>query len=227
MIEDSNKRLRLIELVMVIAVAFSTSIVKSVYTLLLNIPLEFPKDTNLFFISDITHELSAVIVLVYILFRQGNTIKTIGFVYSLKDILHSFGLIIVSIISAYLFKYIMYYLNLVEINSFPNNVEFIYSKVTVFYLIFVLINPIFEELIVRGFVITEVLYMTGKGYVAVIASVLIQISYHLYQGFVPALNLGAIFLVYSLYFLKFKRLIPVIIAHAFFDILSVVIYGSR
>lgn len=81
----------------------------------------------------------------------------------------------------------------------------------------VLLNPFFEEWIVRGFVIREVEALSGQLWKAVAASVLIQVAYHTYQGPLNALALAANFLVYSLYYARTRRILPVILAHFYVD----------
>lgn len=85
-------------------------------------------------------------------------------------------------------------------------------------LLFTLVNPFFEEMIVRGFVISELCFLTGKGVLATAASVLLQTSYHLYQGIPNAITDGFVFLLFSVFYLKTRRLWPVIIAHLLWDL---------
>ena len=60
--------------------------------------------------------------------------------------------------------------------------------VTVGAVTWVIINPFFEELLVR--------WLTQSGALAVLVSVAIQTFYHLYQGVPAALGHGATFLVF-------------------------------
>jgi membrane protease YdiL (CAAX protease family) len=84
----------------------------------------------------------------------------------------------------------------------------------------VLVNPFFEEWIVRGFVIREVDALTGAAWKAVAASVLLQVAYHTYQGPLPALSLAANFLVWSVYYARTRRILPVILAHLYLDLFA-------
>lgn len=88
------------------------------------------------------------------------------------------------------------------------------------------INPFYEEIIVRAYTISEVKCLTGSNYLAIILSIVIQTSYHLYQGLSSALMLAVMFLVYSLYYVKSKRIMPVIIAHMYFDFMALIRYSS-
>jgi membrane protease YdiL (CAAX protease family) len=74
---------------------------------------------------------------------------------------------------------------------------------------------------VRAYLISEVQFFTGSSSLAVLASVVIQSSYHLYQGVVPAFLTTSVFTVFSLYYIRTRRITPVIIAHMVFDFVAV------
>ena len=86
-------------------------------------------------------------------------------------------------------------------------------------LCFVVVNPIFEEMIVRGYLMSETIVLTGNTTLAVLLSSLLQTSYHLYQGLPYALGLGLVFLVFSIYFARTRRILPILVAHFLADFL--------
>ncbi|HET8965609.1 MAG TPA: CPBP family intramembrane glutamic endopeptidase, partial [Candidatus Acidoferrum sp.] len=86
---------------------------------------------------------------------------------------------------------------------------------------YVLLNPFFEELIVRAYLMTAVLELTGSSALAVMASVLVQTSYHLYYGWVGAISIAFMFLAFAIVFLKTRRALPVIFAHGLIDIYGI------
>lgn len=69
---------------------------------------------------------------------------------------------------------------------------------------------------------TEVVELTGSTTLAVVLSVAIQSSYHLYYGWVGALALACQFLIFSLYYARWRQALPIIIAHGFFDITTLI-----
>jgi membrane protease YdiL (CAAX protease family) len=83
---------------------------------------------------------------------------------------------------------------------------------------FSLLNPFFEELIVRAYLMTEVMELTGSSTLAVALSVGVQFSYHLYYGWVGAISLSFFFLVFALYYVRSSCALPVIVAHGFVDV---------
>jgi membrane protease YdiL (CAAX protease family) len=93
--------------------------------------------------------------------------------------------------------------------------------------VFQFINPFFEELVARAYVMTEVKQLTNSSLAAIVVSTSIQTSYHLYQGIPNALAVGATFLVFSIFFAATKRIAPVIIAHLVTDVLSTAYYFLR
>jgi len=89
------------------------------------------------------------------------------------------------------------------------------------------LNPFHEELLVRAFLITEVEGLYRSTTLAVIMSVALQTSYHLYQGLPAALSHIPTFLVFSLYYVRTRRILPVIIAHLVMDVLALGIYAQQ
>lgn len=85
-----------------------------------------------------------------------------------------------------------------------------------------LLNPFFEELIVRAYLMTEIKDLTGSWIPAVALSVIIQGSYHLYYGWEGAIALSFQFLVFAIYYARTRRATPIIFAHAVFDIYGLV-----
>jgi len=77
-----------------------------------------------------------------------------------------------------------------------------------------LINGFFEELIVRAYVMTEVIRLTQKVWLAVVISVSLQISYHFYQGIPFALSHIPIFTLFALFYARTRCILPVAIAHS-------------
>jgi membrane protease YdiL (CAAX protease family) len=87
-------------------------------------------------------------------------------------------------------------------------------------LLMMVVNPFFEELLVRAYLMTEIEYLTGNINIAIVVSVLLQTSYHYYQGAVAPLFLSIGFMFFSFYYAKNRRITPVILAHMYFDLLA-------
>jgi len=68
---------------------------------------------------------------------------------------------------------------------------------------------------------------SNKTSVAVGVSVAIQMFYHLYQGMLSSMVfLMPMFLAFSLYYVRRRRVTPVIVAHLFFDLVGLVQYSK-
>jgi membrane protease YdiL (CAAX protease family) len=91
-------------------------------------------------------------------------------------------------------------------------------------------NAILEEVIMLGFLYTRLRQLTWRGAnlawpVIIIVSALIRGSYHLYQGFggfAGNLIMGVIF---GLIYLKWKRVMPLVVTHTLLDISAFVGYS--
>jgi membrane protease YdiL (CAAX protease family) len=93
--------------------------------------------------------------------------------------------------------------------------------------LYVLLNPFYEELLVRAFLISEMEAIYRGTALAVLASVALQTSYHLYQGLPMALSHIPAFLLFSLYFVRTRRILPVIFAHMLMDVSALAVYFYR
>lgn len=83
---------------------------------------------------------------------------------------------------------------------------------------FITVNPMFEEMLVRAFLMSETRALTGSTAIAVAVSTVLQASYHVYQGIPYALAAAVIFLIFSLYYAHSRRILPVIVAHFIWDL---------
>jgi uncharacterized protein len=77
------------------------------------------------------------------------------------------------------------------------------------------INPVFEEVFVCGYVIAA-LQKSGNPWAGVHVSVAIRLLYHLYQGAI-AIGVVPFGLIFALWYRRTGRLWPVIVAHAVTD----------
>lgn len=101
------------------------------------------------------------------------------------------------------------------------------NKVVVLAMLAQFINPFFEELIVRAYLMTEVKALTHNVRLAIILSTVLQTSYHFYQGVPSAMGVGAMFLISSIYYAKTNRITPIILAHFYSDILATMHYAAN
>jgi len=84
-----------------------------------------------------------------------------------------------------------------------------------------LVNAVFEEVLVAGYVITALKETRGLWF-AVNTSAAIRVSYHLYQGSLGVITVLPLALIFGYWYARTSRMWPLIIAHAGIDIVSLV-----
>ncbi|MFC7529140.1 CPBP family intramembrane glutamic endopeptidase [Actinoplanes sp. GCM10030250] len=85
-------------------------------------------------------------------------------------------------------------------------------------------NAVLEEIVVVGYLMTR-LRQNGMSTVWIIAcSAVLRGSYHLYQGFGAFVGNAVMGVVFALFFLKTKRVMPLIVAHTILDVAAFVGY---
>jgi membrane protease YdiL (CAAX protease family) len=228
--DQNSKTYRALELYLVIGVAFAAPIFAAIYSLLSGPSAQSSQGLGVFVFYGLIYELLALAVMAYVLSRQGRGLKEIGLSFSWKDVPVSLFLLVVAYAAFYICYAVILYGYYVAVGrpfaQAARSQTYIDAGIAVGTILFVILNPIYEELIARAFIISEVTYLTGSSLLAVLVSVVIQALYHLYQGVPAALALGASFLVFSVYYAKYKRIAPVILAHLYLDMFAL-FYASR
>jgi membrane protease YdiL (CAAX protease family) len=184
---------------------------------------------SLFYIVGIAFELANVGLLIWILRSQGRSLRDIGLAPSWKDVPKSILLAVVSYSFLYLGMMVLfygYYFTTGRVLDYEaKNIDALGLSLSPVLIVFIVINPFFEELIARAYLMTEVVSLSGSRVLAVIVSAGLQAAYHLYQGGPSAFAIFLMFLVFSLYFARSKRIFPVILAHLYFDLLALFQYA--
>jgi membrane protease YdiL (CAAX protease family) len=219
---------RLAGLLLVCFVAFAYPLLNSTLYFLLGSgvrPRSFaPGEVSFWFYFGIITELIALLVLVLVLRRQRRTLRHLRLSFTWKDLpeslLLAIGTYIVFVQFYVLLFYIYYAVTGRAVDATPQNIEHLKTKITLAAVLLMLVNPFYEELIARAYVITEVQFLTGSRLLALVASVTLQSAYHLYQGVVSASMLAVMFAIFSVYFIMRRKILPIILAHMYFDFLA-------
>jgi membrane protease YdiL (CAAX protease family) len=85
-------------------------------------------------------------------------------------------------------------------------------------------NAVLEEVIVVGYLITRLRQFGLRLWQVVALSAVLRGSYHLYQGFGAFVGNAVMGVVFALFFLRFKRVMPLIVAHTLLDTVAFVGY---
>jgi membrane protease YdiL (CAAX protease family) len=86
-------------------------------------------------------------------------------------------------------------------------------------------NAILEEVVVVGYLMIRLRQLGWRPPAIVASSALLRGSYHLYQGFGGFLGNAAMGVVFALFFRRFRRVGPLVIAHTVLDTVAFVGYA--
>jgi uncharacterized protein len=86
-------------------------------------------------------------------------------------------------------------------------------------------NAVLEEIVVVGYLLTRLRELGRSTVFAVATSALLRGSYHLYQGFGAFAGNAIMGVVFALFFLRTRRIAPLVVAHSILDIVSFVGYA--
>jgi membrane protease YdiL (CAAX protease family) len=230
----TDRNIRIFEVILICTIAFSGSILTSTYSFLGNSSGSSSGNSN-WATWDWTirtlREASALGLLWYVLMRHGKSFRDLGLMWTRKD----FGwAIILCVVGSLAFRAVydtIYFAGLTTVShkasvAYVGNVLF-GGGIFFTTILFQFLNPFFEELIVRAYVMTEVKQLTNNATKAIIISTLLQTSYHFYQGVSVAIGHMATFLIFSIFYAKTNRITPIILAHLYYDVSGTLWYMFR
>jgi|LSQX01.1.fsa_nt_gb membrane protease YdiL (CAAX protease family) len=224
----SEKQEKIMELVLVISLAVLPSLFSALFAYLGLVDMNYSSSNiHAIHILQIINQIIILAVFFYVLYRQGRGPEYIGLSFSWKDIFTGLALAVIAYIAAFFAGFmIIFYSALLgfELNVEPQNIEmFSTGPLSILLLILFIVNSFYEELIVRAYFINEMESFTNNTALAVSLCVIIQTSYHIYQGIISLFVIATLFTVFSLYYIKKRRIMPVIFAHTYYNILSAVL----
>lgn len=218
---SATSAVRWFELCLVMLVVFGNSILSAIYMLRGGAASVGGVD-NLRWTMKIVEEVAALLLLGYVLSRRGKRIRDLGLRWSWRDLVRGRVIFIATFVTYYISSYLLAWVHHAFIHEAAAGVSArqAFGHPSLMMGVMFLINPFFEELIVRAYLMTEVRALTGSWTLAVVASTAVQTSYHLYYGWVSALAMGVTFLMMSIYFARTGRATPVIFSRSLSDWIS-------
>ena len=178
---------------------------------------------NIWWTIMLLREIPGLLLLGFVLRRRKLRIRDLGLRWSIRDLVTG-GLVALASYGAFEVGYFvlnaMHQLLFGSMAHRPSELS-LFGHTTVMMAVFSLVNPFFEELIVRAYLMTEVKALTGSWTLAAVLSTAVQTSYHLYYGWTMALALGCQFLVFSIYYARSRKATPLVFAHGVFDWIGV------
>jgi membrane protease YdiL (CAAX protease family) len=209
------------DLGLVLMVAFAMSILSSIFRAFHLQPLNY---SNAQIFLGIVDEIIPLTLLFVLLKRQNRSLKDLGFNFRWTDLPKAAGLTAAGFLGMYIgFMVLRTLYYLLTLHSFSDSGPRNDFSATSMWLIlpFMFVNGFHEEVIVRGYLMTEWIELRGSAAVAAIISLLVQTSYHLYYGVFGALTIGCGLSIFALYYAKSRRLMPVVLAHILWDVITV------
>jgi membrane protease YdiL (CAAX protease family) len=227
-LSGADRKLRFIEVALVCAIAFGGSLLASAWVLFFGDSGQTSESSaTLRWMYSGLQEVSALVLVWYFLKLRNKSFLDLGFYRRLKDVGWSIGLLVAGSMAFYT-VYAAIYLTGLATNHNAASAQVAdsifgggISGVTI---LFMFLNPFFEELIVRAYLMTEIKHLTKSSALAIAVSTGLQASYHLYQGVPLAIATGAMFLIFSIYYSKTNRIFPIILAHLYCDVGSTLWY---
>jgi membrane protease YdiL (CAAX protease family) len=201
-------------------VAFGSPLLNSLY-LLHSGPRLSGQMSDLGSLASTVHEIAGLLLVGYILARHGLRFRDLGLQWSLGDVGRGLILTIASLVCYVIGVLVLQgiHYSIYRTLAVGHSARSFFGTPSMFAVVpFVLLNPFFEELIVRAYLMTEIVEITGSAPLAIVVSVGIQAVYHLYYGWLTAVALAFQFFVFGLYYARSRRALPIVVAHAAFDL---------
>lgn len=168
------------------------------------------------------HEIGILLLLGYFLWSNGRSFRDIGFHWSWRHAAVGLLLFLVALPTFLVGSGILHLGYRLILGAAPPVVDArqIFGHIPWMALPFTLMNPFFEELVVRAYLMTELGELTGSIWIGAAVSLVLQTSYHIYYGWLGALSVGVLFLVFTIYFAIWRKALPLVIAHGIDDLIG-------
>lgn len=229
----TERQFCIFEILLVCTIAFGSSILASGHFLLFgNLGQSGSGSTGAYtWLYRCVFEASALGLLWYVLIRRKKTFSSLGLAWEWKDIGRSIVLMVIGCAAYYTVYAGLSYTGLAAVAHKTSSDQvagrLFGGGVSLATFLFLFLNPFFEELIVRAYLITEIKLLSNSTVKAIVVSTVLQTSYHFYQGVPLAFSYSVTFLIYSIYYAKTNRIAPIILAHLYCDVGSTLLYMFR
>jgi membrane protease YdiL (CAAX protease family) len=214
------------EVLLVLLVAFGITVPHSLWALLSpeSLANRAPPITNQALHRTVIYELGVMVILVPFLRARGWTRERLGIRPTAKDSLWGVGIVL-----AYYAGFVVLVTLIADV--WPQTVlaasrmrltqgPFDWPSITVASVV----NPVFEEVFVCGYVITALKERFGTT-TAVNVSAGIRVFYHFYQGALGVLGIAPMALLFAYWYARTGRLWPLIVAHALEDFTALALHA--
>lgn len=223
-----SERTRKLEVGLVCLVVIAPMILRGYIGYVLGSPSHLSAP-NLSHLLTMTSELGGLALVAYVLSRSARTFASLGLQWRTRDLFYGAAL---GVAHRFVYGWAAFYLTLAYFwwtggYYYRPNTGFLFDGNIAVLVIQLACVPFFEEIIVRGYLTHEFAELSGSIWFATFLSVMIQASYHIYQGPVAALSHIAAFSVSGIYYARTRNLLPCIVAHGVVDFTTMFIHLSR
>lgn len=214
---DQNQSIS--EIVIVLSIAFGYSILSSIAIFFSSGPVVAITQEGISFL--LVYEIIILTILGFYLIRKGWTLEKLGLDFKYKQIISG----VVLGLGIFGLNYILINLLLTLSPKFQElfSASIVSSNINIIAILSLsIINPIFEEVFVCAYVIQSIEKLKGTSF-AINTSIVLRLSYHLYQGLPRMVFIIPLALVFSFWYEKTRKLWTLIIAHAILDFLALIL----
>jgi len=166
-------------------------------------------------VASIINCLAGVLLVVYLLHTRGETAWRFGFRVHLSIVPISLLLVVIALAAWSVTSLVARALD--TLGTYPGLVrdhnQMALAVPPIVLLVRIVASSVFEETVVRAYLMTRLEDLGWRTGWAVVVCTLIQASYHTYQGFAVAGTYVPMFLVFSLYYARYRNLCTLILAH--------------
>jgi membrane protease YdiL (CAAX protease family) len=155
----------------------------------------------------------------YVLFARGETPADIGFRPGLRPVLESLPLTLAAYAGALAVVLALHGAVMAGAETQRARTAFMTTSPWLA-LVYVFVGPLFEETIVRAYLMTRLLAFGMSVTTVVLATAVLQTAYHTYQGLAWSLVYLPIFLVFATYFAWRRNAVTPAVSHVTIDLVS-------
>ena len=163
--------------------------------------------------------LLGLVLVSYVLYARGETPADIGFRLRWRAVLEAFVLVLVGYAAVMVTALTLRDAILADVPMQRARTAFLVTSTPLSF-IYVVAGPLFEETVVRAYLMSRLTMLGLSAPTVVLVSAVVQTAYHTYQGLAFALTYLPLFLVFAVYFAWQRNAVAPALAHVIIDVVS-------
>jgi membrane protease YdiL (CAAX protease family) len=200
----------IIEGVIVLTLGFGLFIYSSTISLSQNISTTTSQTyTSYDFVFIVTYEIIVLIFIAYFLKYRKWNLKDFNLDFKLKMIGIAILLVVLKETTGTLLIKILTLLNVFEYETTRPDISLHVNAISI--VLITVINSIYEELLLIGYIFKR--FEKYNTVIIILVSFVVRASFHTYQGWLKLPMVFIMAIIFGLYYIKYKKLWPIIIAH--------------